>query len=139
MTAPGQTDSEDAKLARRENQQVAAIDKLTKKGGKQQDIGKSIQEHWAHVESLLNQVNASVEESGWEATRTAIKDIDWIVSANPSERTIQAKLPDEQGAPGIEITLHLDQTVHQNAQFYFAKGRKDKQRAEGAKAALEET
>ena len=139
VTAPGQTDSEDAKLARRENQQVAAIDKLTKKGGKQQDIGKSIQEHWAHVESLLNQVNASVEESGWEATRTAIKDIDWIVSANPSERTIQAKLPDEQGVPGIEITLHLDQTVHQNAQFYFAKGRKDKQRAEGAKAALEET
>ena len=61
------------------------------------------------------------------------------VSANPSERTIQAKLPDEQGVPGIEITLHLDQTVHQNAQFYFAKGRKDKQRAEGAKAALEET
>ena len=37
VTAPGQTDSEDAKLARRENQKVAAIDKLTKKGGKQQE------------------------------------------------------------------------------------------------------
>ena len=60
-TAPGQTDSEDAKLARREHQQVAAIDKLTKKGGKQQDLGKAIQEHWSHVESLLNQVKASVE------------------------------------------------------------------------------
>jgi len=139
MTAPGQTDSEDAKLARREHQQVAAIDKLTKKGGKQQDIGKAIQEHWSHVESLLNQVKASVEENGWDGTRNAIKDIEWIVSANPSERTIQAKLPDEEGNPGVEITLHLDQTVHQNAQLYFAKGRKDKQRAEGAKAALEKT
>ena len=139
VTAPGQTDSEDAKLARREHQQVAAIDKLTKKGGKQQDIGKAIQEHWSHVESLLNQVKASVEENGWDGTRNAIKDIEWIVSANPSERTIQAKLPDEEGSPGVEITLHLDQTVHQNAQLYFAKGRKDKQRAEGAKAALEKT
>ena len=63
-----------------------------------------------------------------------------IGSSRPTlERTIQAKLPDERGT-GIEITLHLDQTVHQNAQFYFAKGRKDKQQAEGAKeAALEET
>ena len=139
VTAPGQTDSEDAKLARREHQQVAAIEKLTTKGGKQQDIGKAIQENWSHVESLLNQVKSSVEEIGWDDTRTAIKGIEWIVSANPSERTIQAKLPDEDGNPGIEITLHLDQTVHQNAQLYFAKGRKDKQRAEGAKAALEET
>ena len=139
VTAPGQTDSEDAKLARREHQQVAAIEKLTTKGGKQQDIGKAIQENWSHVESLLNQVKSSVEEIGWDDTRTAIKGIEWIVSANPSERTIQAKLPDEDGNPGVEITLHLDQTVHQNAQLYFAKGRKDKQRAEGAKAALEET
>ena len=139
VTAPGQTDSEDAKLARREHQQVAAIEKLTTKGGKQQDIGKAIQENWSHVESLLNQVKSSVEEIGWDDTRTAIKGIEWIVSANPSGRTIQAKLPDEDGNPGIEITLHLDQTVHQNAQLYFAKGRKDKQRAEGAKAALEET
>ena len=80
-----------------------------------------------------------MEENGWDGTRNAIKDIEWIVSANPSERTIQAKLPDEEGNPGVEITLHLDQTVHQNAQLYFAKGRKDKQRAEGAKAALEKT
>ncbi len=69
----------------------------------------------------------------------AINNIEWVVSANPADRTIQAKLPDGEGAPGIEITLHLDQTVHQNAQLYFTKGRKDKQRAEGAKSALEET
>ena len=139
VTAPGQTDSEDAKLARRENQQVAAIDKLTEKGGKQQDIGKAIQEHWSHVESLLNQVKHSVEKNGWDETQAAIKAIQWIESANPSERSFQCKLPDVDGNPGTIITLFLDQTVHQNAQLYFAKGRKDKQRAEGAKVALEET
>ena len=138
-TAPGQADSEEEKLARREGQQVAAIDKLTTKGAKQQDIGKSIQENWGHIESLLNQVRDSIDEVGWDETRTAIKKIDWIESANPESRTIQAKLPDENGDPGISVELHLDQTVHQNAQRYFSKGRKDKQRAEGAKVALAET
>ena len=51
-----------------------------------------------------------MEENGWDGTRNAIKDIQWIVSANPSERTKQAKLPDEEGNP-VEITLHLDQTA----------------------------
>ena len=139
ITAPGQTDSEEEKLARREGQQVAAVGKLTTKGAKQQEIGKSIQENWGHVESLLNQVTHSIEEIGWDETRKAIKKIDWIESANPESRTIQAKLPDENGDPGPTVELHLDQTVHQNAQRYFAKGRKDKQRAEGAKVALAET
>ena len=139
ITAPGQTDSDGEKLARREGQQTAAIDKLTTKGAKQQDIGKAIQENWAHVESLLNQIRASVEEKGWDETRTAIKGIEWIESANPSERTMQAKLPDENAQPGVTVVLYIDETVHQNAQRYFSKGRKDKQRAEGAKTALAET
>ena len=135
----GQTDSEADKLARREGQQVSAIDKLTLKGEKQQDIGKSIQNNWEHVESLLNQVKQSVDDIGWDETRKAIKKIDWIESADPASRTIRAKLPDDSGEPGSSVELHLDKSVHQNAQSYFAKGRKDKQRSEGAKAALAET
>ncbi|CAI8336768.1 MAG: Uncharacterised protein [Marine Group II euryarchaeote MED-G33] len=139
ITAPGQTDSEAEKLARREDQQASAIDKLTVKGEKQQNIGKSIQNNWGHVESLLNQVKQSVDDVGWDETRKAIKKIGWIESADPASRTIRAKLPDESGEPGPAVELHLDKSVHQNAQIYFAKGRKDKQRSEGAKAALAET
>ncbi|MDE0708438.1 MAG: ribosome rescue protein RqcH [Candidatus Poseidoniales archaeon] len=139
VTAPGQSDSEEEKLARREDQQAAAVGKLTAKGAKQQDVGKSIQANWAHVESLLNQMTQSIEEIGWDETRSAIKKIDWIVSADPAARTIQAKLPDESGEPGQTVELQIDQTVHQNAQRYFDKGRKDKQRAEGAKSALADT
>ena len=139
VTAPGQADSVEEKLARREGQQAAAVDKLTAKGAKQQDIGKLIQENWAHVESLLTQMTKSIDENGWDETRSAIKKIEWIESADPESRTIRAKLPDENGEPALTVELHLDQTVHQNAQRYFAKGRKDKQRAEGAKVALADT
>ncbi|HIF04823.1 MAG TPA: fibronectin-binding domain-containing protein, partial [Candidatus Poseidoniales archaeon] len=139
ITAPGQTDSDAQKLGRREAQQEAAVGKLAAKGAKQQDIGKAITEHYEHVENLILQVNESVEEKGWDETRKAIKKIPWIDSADPSARTIRAKLPNEEGEPGQVIELKLDETVHQNAQRYFTKGRKDKNRSVGAASALEDT
>jgi len=139
ITAPGQSDAEKEKLERREKQQESAVEKLAVKGAKQQHIGKSVQENWSHVEQLLEQVRQSIELSGWDSTRAAIKEIDWIESADPRNRTIRAKLPDEDGNPGQSVELFLDETVHQNAQRYFNKGRKDKHRAEGAKKALLET
>lgn len=139
ITAPGQTDSETRKLERREAQQEAAVDKLAAKGQKAQDIGTAITEHYGHVDALLSQVLESVEHKGWDETRLAIKRIPWIESADPKARTIRAKLPDEAGEPGVTVELHLDESVHQNAQRYFAKGRKDKDRAKGAAKALEDT
>ncbi|MEE3082797.1 MAG: ribosome rescue protein RqcH [Candidatus Thermoplasmatota archaeon] len=139
LTAPGQSDSEEEKLGRRERQQEAAVEKLSKKGSQRQELGKAIQNNWEHVESILNQFNAAVEKDGWDTARLALKKTDWVESADPSSRTIQAKLPTGDGKPGQTIELYLDETVHQNAQRYFAKGRKDKKRAEGAKVALEET
>ena len=139
ITAPGQTDSDAQKLGRREAQQETAVGKLAAKGAKQQDLGKAITEHYEHVENLILQVNESVEEKGWDETRKAIKKIPWIDSADPSARTIRAKLPDEEGEPGQVIELHLDESVHQNAQRYFTKGRKDKNRSVGAATALEDT
>jgi predicted ribosome quality control (RQC) complex YloA/Tae2 family protein len=139
ITAPGQTDSDAQKLGRREAQQEAAVGKLAAKGAKQQDIGKAITDHYEHVENLILQVKDSVDQIGWDDTRKAIKKIPWIDSADPSARTIRAKLPNEEGEPGQVIELQLDETVHQNAQRFFAKGRKDKNRAVGAATALEDT
>jgi predicted ribosome quality control (RQC) complex YloA/Tae2 family protein len=139
ITAPGQTDSDVQKLGRREAQQEAAVGKLAAKGAKQQDIGKAITDHYEHVENLILQVKDSVDQIGWDDTRKAIKKIPWIDSADPSARTIRAKLPNEEGEPGQVIELQLDETVHQNAQRFFAKGRKDKNRAVGAATALEDT
>jgi len=138
-TAPGQADSEAEKLARREVQQESAIGKLQTKGSAAQDIAKSIQDNYEHIDSLLNQVNESVSAEGWSATRKQIKKIEWIESGDPSERTILAFLPDDEDKPGQKVTLFLDLSVHQNAQRYFSKGRKDKHRAGGAAAALRET
>ena len=128
------------KLERRQAQQEKALAGFSEKIEKQQRLGHLIQEHWTHVEGLLNQTNEAVERNGWNEVKKAIKQIPWIVSAVPSERTITVILPDDNNKPsGPQVVLELDASVHQNAQRYFESARKQKNKTSGAVQALEET
>ena len=128
------------KLERRQAQQQKALAGFSEKIEKQQRLGHLIQEHWTHVEGLLNQTNEAVERNGWNEVKKAIKQIPWIVSAVPSERTITVILPDDNNEPsGPQVVLELDASVHQNAQRYFESARKQKNKTSGAVQALEET
>ena len=103
-------------------------------------IGHTIQNNWSHVESLLGQINDSIKQNGWQETRKMAKNIPWIISMNPAERTFVTVLPDDSGEPkGPQATLHLDESVHQNAQRFFEVARKQKSKTKGATDALDAT
>ena len=55
------------------------------------------------------------------------------------QREVSTHTADEEGKPGKQATLYLDETVHQNAQRYFQAGRKQKDKSAGAIQALEDT
>ena len=113
---------------------------FAKKIEKQQLIGHTIQNNWSHVESLLAQIKESVEKNGWKETQKMAKQIPWIVSMNPADRTFTTILPDDNGEPkDMQAMLRLDETVHQNAQHFFETARKQKAKTKGATDALEET
>ena len=141
QAGPGRGQSTGAeRLERRKAQQEKALSGFSVKIEKQQRLGHLIQEHWTHVESLLNQTKEAVEANGWDAVKKASKSIPWITSVNPSKREINIILPDEQNeAKGPQVLLELDATVHQNAQRYFESARKQKNKTSGAVEALEET
>lgn len=141
QAGPGRGQSTGAeRLERRKAQQEKALSGFSVKIEKQQRLGHLIQEHWTHVESLLNQTKEAVEANGWDAVKKASKSIPWITSVNPSKREINIILPDEDNEPkGPQIMLELDATVHQNAQRYFQSARKQKNKTSGAVEALEET
>ena len=141
QAGPGRGQSTEVeKLERRQAQQQKALSGFSEKIEKQQRLGHLIQEHWTHVEGLLNQTNEAVERNGWNEVKKAIKQIPWIVSAVPSERTITVILPDDNNEPsGPQVVLELDASVHQNAQRYFESARKQKNKTSGAVQALEET
>ena len=141
IASPGRGFSTEVeKLERRRAQQEKALSGFAKKIEKQQMIGHIIQNNWSHVESLLAQIKESVEKNGWKETQKMAKQIPWIVSMNPADRTFNTILPDDEGKPkGMQAMLRLDETVHQNAQHFFETARKQKAKTKGATDALEET
>ena len=141
QAGPGRGQSTDTdRLGRRKAQQEKALSGFGVKIEKQQRLGHLIQEHWTHVESLINQTKEAVEANGWDAVKKASKSIPWITSLNPSKREINVILPDDNNEPkGPQVLLELDATVYQNAQRYFDSARKQKNKTSGAVEALEET
>ena len=141
FAAPGRGHSTDVeRLERRKAQQEKALEGFSAKIEKQQMLGHTIQNNWTHIESLLSQVSTAVDEKGWSQVKKDAKQVDWIVSLNPAQRTFVTVLPDEEGQPnGPQATLSLDQTVHQNAQRHFEAARKQKDKTSGAVQALEDT
>ncbi|DAC38556.1 MAG TPA: hypothetical protein D7H83_06320, partial [Candidatus Poseidoniales archaeon] len=76
---------------------------------------------------------------GWQTLDSKISDVAWIDRINPAKRTILARLPDEDNEPGASVTLSVENSVHQNAQTYFEQARTLKDKAKGARVALERT
>ena len=128
-----------AKLERRAEQQRKAIEGFIQKASKSQELGKSIQENWEHVNSIITQFNQAVSDSSWQEVSEISQGVDWIGRVDAKKRTILAYLPDADGEPGTSVTLEVDKTVHQNAQRYFEAGRTQKDKALGAEIALKRT
>ena len=104
-----------------------------------QELGRSIQENWEHVNSIITQFNQAVTDTNWQKVSDLCQGVDWIGGVNIDKKTIVAYLPDEEGGPGTSVTLEVDKTVHQNAQRYFEIGRSQKEKAAGAEVALAKT
>ncbi len=128
-----------AKLVRRSEQQKIAIEKFLQRAAINQELGKSIQENWSHVNDILEQFNQAITKDSWQSVEKKIGEIPWIDKINPSKSTIVIFLPDEEGGPGTTITLEVGKNVHQNAQRYFEEARIQKNKASGAKIALKNT
>ena len=126
-------------LGRRATQQSQAIERFHAKADVQQRLGKEIQDNWAHVEELLQQTRQAVEAHGWDEVRQQVRDIEWIESIDAGKKNVMVYLPDANGEPSSRVELELEASVHQNAQRYFDKGRKQKEKAAGAKSALKVT
>jgi predicted ribosome quality control (RQC) complex YloA/Tae2 family protein len=140
LAAVGEDEEEQrAKLDRRALQQRSAIERFESQAILTQVLAKSIQDNWTHVDDLLSQVNSLIENEDWQALDRKVEEVAWIDRVDPAKRTILARLPDEDNEPGASVTLAVEKSVHQNAQTYFEQARTLKDKAKGAKAALERT
>ena len=140
LVAAGTDEAEQsAKLTRRADQQRSAIERFETQAALTQELAKSVQDNWTHVDDLLSQVNGFIESDSWQSLEAKSGEIIWIDGVDAAKRTILARLPDEDDEPGASVTLHIEATVHQNAQRYFEQARTLKDKAKGARVALEKT
>lgn len=128
-----------SQLGRRAEQQEDAIEAFQIKAEKSQQKAQSIIDNYDHVNEILEQVRSAIQTKGWEDVKASVKEIKWIQSINPAERTMMVFLPNQDGEPEIRIELHVEETVHQNSQRYFAIARTLKDKSKGAEKALQET
>jgi predicted ribosome quality control (RQC) complex YloA/Tae2 family protein len=128
-----------SQLGRRAEQQEGAIEAFQIKAEKSQQKAQSIIDNYDHVNEILEQVRSAIQTKGWEDVKASVKQIKWIQSINPAERTMMVFLPNQDGDPEIRIELHVEETVHQNSQRYFAIARTLKDKSKGAEKALQET
>ncbi|MEC7688914.1 MAG: NFACT family protein, partial [Candidatus Thermoplasmatota archaeon] len=128
-----------SQLGRRAVQQEGAIESFQRKAEKTQTKAQAITDNYVHVDQILQQIRSAIEVKGWEEVRSSLKGIEWIESVNPADRTMMAYLPNEDGKPGERVELYVDESVHQNAQRYFATARTFKDKSKGAEKALEDT
>ena len=59
-------EDESSKLSRRASQQEKAIERFSQRAVITQELGKSIQDNWQHMDSILAQLSPAVEEKGWQ-------------------------------------------------------------------------
>ena len=43
-----------------------------------QELAKSIQDNWTHVDDLLGQVNSLIANEGWQTLDSKVADVAWI-------------------------------------------------------------
>jgi len=140
LVESGEHDSEEGgRLERRALQQRSAIERFKERASITQELGKSIEDNWEHVDSLLGQLRTAIDREGWHDIADRAFEVDWIDSVEPSKKTVVAFLPDEDNEPGASVTLEVEKTVHQNAQRYFEEARVQKSKAKGAQEALDRT
>jgi predicted ribosome quality control (RQC) complex YloA/Tae2 family protein len=127
------------RLERRLIQQERSLEQFNATIESHQLLGQMIQEQYEHVQSILDQTRLAIEKEGWATVAQSIKSIPWIHAVHPAEGTIELFLADDEGQPGENVLVDLNASVHQNAQAYFEKARKHKNKSQGAISALETT
>ena len=84
LAAAGEDDEEQkAKLDRRAAQQRSAIERFESQAALTQELAKSIQDNWTHVDDLLGQVNSLIANEGWQTLDSKIANVVWIDRIDP--------------------------------------------------------
>jgi predicted ribosome quality control (RQC) complex YloA/Tae2 family protein len=122
-----QADSQERSVAEREVEVTSSL-----------AMGDLIYANYKLVEGALRSVIEWKEEVGWEEAQKRTAALPGVTSIDPSEGHLTLALPDgEGGTRDVRVTLNL--TVVENAELWYERAKRAREKVAGARTALEET
>ena len=132
---PRGLDTESDKLSRRLNSQKKSLEKFDKEINENRTKGLVIQENSQQIDYLISEATQTIYEIGWKDFSKKALEFEYISQVNAKEKKMLLKLPNEAG----DVWISIENSAQLNAQVYFSKAKKVKDKSEGAREALLET
>jgi predicted ribosome quality control (RQC) complex YloA/Tae2 family protein len=100
--------------------------------------GDLIYANFKHVEASLTDILEAKEALGWKEVEKRLASSDLVKELNTYDGYFVLPLTEGEGEPeGVKIRLNL--TVPENAEFYYTRAKRAREKTAGAKRALEDT
>ncbi len=136
--AVAQEDPQVARLQRQEEQQAQVAIDATKDEQRDRLRAELLYLHYGEVERFLLDVSRLRAQGGWDSVAAAYPGA--MVEARTGTGSIRLRPLDDQADPAdVEVPLDLRGSVNDNAQNWFQRAKRSKERAAAAAAHLEQT
>jgi predicted ribosome quality control (RQC) complex YloA/Tae2 family protein len=100
--------------------------------------GELIYANYKHCEAALRDLLDAKEALGWQEVERRVAESDLVKQLNPYDGYVILPLSKED-APPEDVKLRLNLTIPENAEFYFERAKRAREKAAGAREALEAT
>ncbi len=119
------------KLKKRLEIQLQTKEKLEKEMEKFRRLGDLIYENYAIVEKLLEALRKAKELYPWEEFKRRAEKVKVVKEVRKDSVVVDLD--------GHELELDLEKSIHENADFYYERAKKAKDKLEGLLKAIEKT
>jgi predicted ribosome quality control (RQC) complex YloA/Tae2 family protein len=100
--------------------------------------GDLIYANFKHCEAALKDLLEAKEAIGWKEVERRVAESDMVKELNTFDGYVTLPLSDGEGEP-VDVRLRLNLTVPENADFYYTRAKRGREKSAGAYQALEET
>lgn len=129
------------RLARQLAQQESAVARFRDEETAARKRGDVLYAHFAHVDEVLRYLRQATRDIGWAATRERLKEHPLgplVAKLHEHEGAADLQLADESGK-ATRVRADIRQSVQENAQAWYERAKKLREKQVGAARAMEET
>jgi len=119
-----------SKLRHRLEEQREALERFRREEEEHRKKGEAIYAHYAEVEKFLEWARGAIrDEETYEKTLRSLPYVTWFEG-----KRVRLRLPE-----GVEVEVDVERSVGENADAYFTRAKRMKEKARGVEAAIKET